>query len=244
MSNLNFFLQSANSTDHGFIIQDPNVFFGAGGSGEPGADPVWVEGLIETPSSWRQVSAAIHSEKENWQFYLNVLDAGGGHLGHYGISAPRGLEIVSRDPCIVRIAGYSQAAATKSFSIWEMYADGLIKQEGSWLKLDSELRWSWLDVASQLSPKNSSVKGSLSLDGSSVRSGVDFYCALGEAVFGPVGYAGWNYWAMSERMREITPGNRFVVKHGRVLKEHVSNFLWNDFVDALSKNHVRVECES
>ncbi|QXV58748.1 barstar family protein [Amycolatopsis sp. TNS106] len=108
---------------------------------------------------------------------------------------------------------YPEAAA-----IWRHWASDVALLKGEWRRGDASYQSAWLHVvqnswfASGRSGASRSFDGVARLDGIDILTSSAFYCALGEAIYGPAGYFGTNLDALaecisstceSERLREV-----------------------------------------
>ncbi|MDI6102306.1 barstar family protein [Actinoplanes sp. NEAU-A12] len=128
-------------------------------------------------------------------------------------------------------------------------------EKNTWAGFSSELRHHWAGLALSSVPKGPDRPpgGTYHLDGRFVTDVHGFFCALGEAVNGPGGYYGWNFYAVHDCLTSAGFGARgpfrLIWHDSAVAREHLAPshdprtmaFTLDDLVASLTEDGVGVE---
>ncbi|MFD6424143.1 barstar family protein [Streptomyces sp. NPDC060198] len=139
--------------------------------------------------------------------WIDVLDPGGFPMGSYFVNGVTvaGVRPSARGAGLVDLtADLWCEAEPGSGAVWDMARAGGPDRTGLWRGLSTDGQWAWLSVALHSHEyrrrgKTEAPGGrTVTLDGRYVVDRNSFWCAIGEAVNGPLGYFGWNLDALND----------------------------------------------
>ncbi|MGW0859676.1 barstar family protein [Streptomyces sp. NPDC002690] len=180
----------------------------AEGESDSGQRRVFLTGCLPEGGLLKAVGSIGGRRADAGNGHVRVLDADGVAMGSYFVGGVTAVDVrpSAHGTGLVDLTVdlWCESAEPGSGAVWDLVRAGGPDRTGLWRGLSGDEQWAWLSVALysheyRRRGKPEALAGrTVTLDGRHVVDRNSFWCAIGEAVNGPLGYFGWNLDALDD----------------------------------------------
>ncbi|WP_328719831.1 barstar family protein [Streptomyces sp. NBC_00247] len=195
-----------------FTLVDGGGEIGEGGAAEKAPDAgqrrVLLTGFRPEGGLLKAVGHIGGRRAEAGNAWIDVLDPDGAPMGSYFVNGVAAADVrpSAHGTGLVDLTVdlWCEAAEPGSDAVWDLARAGGPDRTGLWRGLSGDEQWAWLSVAlnsheyRRRGKPEAPAERTVTLDGRYVVDRNSFWCAIGEAVNGPLGYFGWNLDALND----------------------------------------------